>query len=83
MTTKPYADWLKELDAIKRKGDDGLSTNELAELWKCDVRLARKRIREGLSKGAFTLGRRYMQRINNVIAPVDVYCYKGKNRNVK
>lgn len=81
MTIKPYSDWLKELDAIKRKNDDdGLSSWELAELWKCEIKLARKRIREGISKGAFTLGKKMITKIDGIRQPITVYCYKGKKK---
>ena len=80
--TKPYADWLKELDAIKRKNDDdGLSSRELCEVWGCGIRLARNRIRQGLLNGIFKTGKKTITKIDDVRLPIVVYCYKkGKKK---
>jgi len=77
---KPYADWLIELDNIRHKSnnDDGYSTRELAEIWKCSEKLARKRISVGMQKGLFTLGKKNIKRIDGIITPITVYCYKKK-----
>lgn len=78
---KPYQDWLAELESLKRSQDsDGMSTRELCDLWKCDVKTAYRRIREGLSKGAFTLGKKYIEKIDGVKLPIVVYCLKGKKK---
>ena len=76
---KPYADWLKELDAIKRKNDDdGLSSHELCDVWGCGITLAHKRIRQGLSNGLFTTGKKTITKIDGVRIPIVVYCYTKK-----
>ena len=80
MTTKPYADWLKELDAIKRKNDDGLSARELCDVQDCDIKLTHKRIREGISNGLFTTGKKTITKIDGVRKPIVVYCYTKKGR---
>jgi len=81
MTTKPYAEWLKELDKVtQKKDDDGWSAHELSILWGCGIKLTHKHIRDGLSKGLFTTGKRTITKIDGVRSPIVVYCYTKKGR---